>query len=313
MPCLHRSGLHLRRATLTYAAALALALVPLTAETQPAATAIPMPTGAFSQPPSADPITYAPTLTFDVASIHEIQPAGDSPSWAIGLISPLHSCQFQARAHTVKVLLALAYGFTPFEISGAPDWIDTSLYNVDAKCDHSVDQQFARFTDDQAKLEKEHMLQALLADRFHLKAHWESKQANVYALELANPNAGSKLEPAKVEAVDPSIPNAPPPETPGPDIQNHMDAHGHVMTVRYLTTKGMAGLLGAMLQGTVEDKTGLPGRYDFTLQYTYQSTDADSYPTLTTAIQEQLGLKLERTRGPVDALVIDHIEKPTEN
>ena len=138
--------------------------------------------------------------------------------------------------------MQLAYGFTPFEISGAPDWINTSLYNVDAKCDHSVDQQFARFTDDQAKLEKEHMLQALLADRFHLKAHWESKQANVYALELADPKSASKLQPAKVETVDPSIPNAPPPETPGPDIQNHMDAHGHVMTVRYLTTKGMAGL-----------------------------------------------------------------------
>ena len=270
-----------------------------------------MPTGAFSQPPSADPIAYAPTLTFDVASIREIEPAGDTPSWAIGLISPPHSCQFQARAHTVKVLIQLAYGFTPFEISGGPDWINTSLYNVDAKCDHSVDEQLAKLTDDQAKLEKEHMLQALLADRFHLKAHWESKQANVYGLELAK--GGSKLQPAKVETPDPSIPNAAPPETPGPDIQNHMDPHGHVMTVRYLTTKGMAGLFGAMLQGTVEDRTGLPGRYDFTLQYTYQSTDPDSYPTLTTAIQEQLGLKLERTRGSVDILVIDHIDHPSDN
>jgi uncharacterized protein (TIGR03435 family) len=157
------------------------------------------------------------------------------------------------------------------------------------------------------------MLQALLADRFHLKAHWASKQANVYALELVNPKSGSKLQPAKVETVDPSIPNAAPPETRGPDIQNRMDSHGHVMTVRFLTTKGMAGLFGSMLQGTIEDKTGLPGRYDFTLQYTYQSSDPDSYPTLTTAIQEQLGLKLESTRGSVDVLVIDHVEKPSEN
>jgi uncharacterized protein (TIGR03435 family) len=272
-----------------------------------------MPTGAFSQPPSADPVAYPPALTFDVASIREIQPAGDTPSWAIGLVSPPHSCQFQARAHAVKVLIQLAYGFVPFEIAGGPDWIDTALYNVDAKCDHSVDEQFARFTDDQAKLEKEHMLQALLADRFHLKAHWESKQANVYALELANPKSGSRLQPAKVETVDPSIPNAPKPETPGPDIQNHMDAHGHVMTVRYLSTKGMAGLFGAMLQGTVQDKTGLTDRYDFTLKYTYESTDPDSYPTLTTAIQEQLGLKLEHTHGSVDVLVIDHIDRPSEN
>jgi uncharacterized protein (TIGR03435 family) len=272
-----------------------------------------MPTGAFSQPPSADAITYAPTLTFDVASVRELQPDADNPSWAIGLISPPHSCQFQAKAHSAKVLIQLAWGFAAFEISGGPDWINTGLYNVDAKCDHSVDEQFARFTDDQAKLEKEHMLQALLADRFHLKAHWETKPANVYALELANPKSGSKLQPAKVDTPDPSIPNAPRPETPGPDIKNQMDAHGHVMTVRYLTAKGMAGLFGALLQATVEDKTDLPGRYDFTLQYTYQSTNPDAYPTLTTAIQEQLGLKLERTRGSVDVLVIDHIDKPTDN
>jgi uncharacterized protein (TIGR03435 family) len=297
----------------TLAAVILFAATSLSAQTAPAAAAIPMPTGAFSQPPSADPIAYTPTLTFDVASIREIQPAGDSPSWAIGLISPLHSCQFRAKAHAVTVLMQLAYGFAPFEISGGPDWVNTSLYNVDAKCDHSVDDQFARFTDDQAKLEKEHMLQALLTDRFHLKAHWESKRANVYALELANPKSGSKLQPAKVETVDPSIPNATPPETRGPDIQSRMDPHGHVMTVRYLTTKGIAGLLGSMLQGTVEDKTGLPGRYDFTLQYTYQSTDPESYPTLTTAIQEQLGLKLERTLGSVDIFVIDHIERPSEN
>jgi uncharacterized protein (TIGR03435 family) len=289
-------------------AVILLAALPLSAQSP---AAVPMPTGAFSQPPSADPIAYAPTLTFDVASIREIQPEGDSPSWAIGLVSPPHSCQFQARAHAAKVLIQLAYGFAPFEISGGPDWIDTSLYNVDAKCDHSVDQQFARFTDDQAKLEKEHMLQALLADRFHLQAHWQTKQENVYALTLAK--SGSKLQPAKVETPDPSIPNAEPPETPGPDIQNRMDPHGHVMTVRYLTTKGMAGLFGAMLRATVEDKTGLPDRYDFTLRYTYQSTDPDSYPTLTTAIQEQLGLKLERARGSVDVLVIDHIDRPTDN
>ena len=306
---MHRPSSHLRRAILATVAAFALAVIPLAAQSLSAAATVPMPTGAFSQPPSVDPIAYAPTLTFDVASIREIQPAGDNPSWAIGLISPLHSCQFQAKAHAVKVLIQLAYGFAPFEISDGPDWIETRLYNFDQKCDHSVDEQFARFTDDQAKLEKEHMLQALLADRFHLKAHWESKRANVYALELANPKSGSKLQPAKVETVDPSIPNATPPETRGPDIQSRMDPHGHVMTVRYLTTKGIAGLLGSMLQGTVEDKTGLPGRYDFTLQYTYP----ESYPPLTTAIQEQLGLKLERTLGSVDIFVIDHIERPSEN
>ena len=92
-----------------------------------------MPTGSFSLPPSVDPIAYTPSLTFDIVSIHELQPEADKPSWAIGLVSPPHRCQFQARAHTVKVLLALAYGFTPFETSRRPR-LDrgAGLYNVHA-------------------------------------------------------------------------------------------------------------------------------------------------------------------------------------
>jgi uncharacterized protein (TIGR03435 family) len=68
-----------------------------------------------------------------------------------------------------------------------------------------------------------------------------------------------------------------------------------------------------MLNINVDDRTGLTGLYDFTLQYTYQSSDPDSFPTITTAIQEQLGLKLESTKGSVPVLVIDHIERPTPN
>jgi hypothetical protein len=130
-----------------------------------AQTPVPMPTGSFSQPPSVDKPSYVPTLTFDVASIRELQPEADKPSWAIGLVSPPHACQFQAKAHTVNVLLALAYGFTPFDISNGPDWLGTTLYNVEGKCDPSVDQQLAKLTDDQAKLEKEHMLQAASTSR----------------------------------------------------------------------------------------------------------------------------------------------------
>jgi uncharacterized protein (TIGR03435 family) len=155
------------------------------------------------------------------------------------------------------------------------------------------------------------MLQALLADRFKLKVHWETKQASLYELVVAK--GGSKLQPTKIESVDPAVPNSVPPEARGPDIQSHSVAHGREMNVRYITAKGIAGLIGSMLQANVEDKTGLPDRYDFTLRYTYQSSDPDSYPTLSTAIQEQLGLKLESARGAVDVLVIDHIERPTEN
>jgi uncharacterized protein (TIGR03435 family) len=269
----------------------------------------------LAQPPvapdPASPPAYVPTLTFDVASVRETQQPADNPSWQMGLISQTHSSQFQANGINVGVLIKSAYGFGAYEISGAPAWIDDSFWVVQAKSDHSVDDQLAKLTDDQAKLEKQHMMQALLADRFKLKVHWETKQASIYTLVLSK--SGSKLTPTKIETPDPSIPNAPPPETKGADIQNLMDAHGHIMTVRYISPTGVAALLSALLRANVQDKTGLTDRYDFTLKYTYQSNDPDSYPTLTTAIQEQLGLKLEATKGPVPVLVIDHIERPTPN
>jgi uncharacterized protein (TIGR03435 family) len=269
----------------------------------------------LAQPPAAPdpagPPAYVPTLTFDVASIRETQQPADNPSWQMGLISQPHSSQFQANGITPKVLIQSAYGFGAYEISGAPDWIDSSFWVVQAKCDHSVDDQLTKLTDDQAKLEKQHMMQTLLADRFKLKVHWETKQASIYTLVLTK--FGSKLTPTKIEVLDPAIPNAPPPETKGADIQNIMDARGHVMTVSHISPTGIAVLLGAMLRANVQDKTGLTDRYDFTLKYTYQSTDPDSYPTLTTAIQEQLGLKLESSKGPVPVLVIDHIERPSPN
>ena len=271
---------------------------------------------ALAQPPAppdpSGPPPYVPTLTFDVVSVRETQQPADNPSWQMGLISQPHSSQFQANGITPKVLIQSAYGFGAYAITGAPAWIDDSFWVVQAKSDHSVDDQMAKLTDEQAKMEKQHMMQALLADRFQLKVHWETKQASVYSLVIANPKSGSKLKPTKIETADPDIPGSTV-ETKGADIQSRSDPHGHEMTVRHISATGIAALLSAMLPANVQDKTGLADRYDFTLQYSYQSSDPDSFPTITTAIQEQLGLKLESTKGPVPVLVIDHIEKPSAN
>jgi uncharacterized protein (TIGR03435 family) len=271
---------------------------------------------AIAQPPAAPdpagPPAYVPTLTFDVASIRETQQPEDNPSWQMGLISQPHSSQFQANGITPKVLIQSAYGFGAYEIAGAPSWFESSFWVVQAKSDHSVDDQLAKLNDDQAKMEKQHMMQALLADRFKLKVHWEARQASTYSLVIANPKSGSRLTPTKIETADPDIPGSNV-ETKGADIQSRSDPHGHVMTVSHISPTGIAALLSAMLRANVQDKTGLTDRYDFTLKYTYQSTDPDSYPTVITAIQEQLGLKLESSKGPVPVLVIDHIERPTPN
>jgi uncharacterized protein (TIGR03435 family) len=228
----------------------------------------------------------------------------------MGLISQPHSSLFQANGITPKVLIQSAYGFGAYEISGAPAWINDSFWVVQAKSDHSVDEQLAKLTDDQAKLEKLHMIQALLADRFQLKVHWETKQASVYALVIAK--GGSKLKPTKIETADPNIPGSAV-ETRGANIQSHGVPQGRQIDATHITAKGIAALLAALLRFNVEDKTGLPDRYDFILQYSSQSSDPDSFPSIFTALQEQLGLKLESTKGPVPILVIDHIERPTPN
>jgi uncharacterized protein (TIGR03435 family) len=270
---------------------------------------------AVAQPPRppepGDPPAYAPTMKFDVASVRETQQPADERAWQMGLTSAAHLSAFQADGITPKVLVQAAYGFGAYEVSGAPSWFESSLWVVQAKCDHSVDQELAKLTDDQARMEKQHMMQALLADRFHLKVHWETKQANLYSLVLAK--GGSKLQPTKVETPDASVPNSAPPETKGANIESHAAEHGREMTVAHITAKGIAALLSSMLRINVEDKTGLPDRYDFTLHYTYQSSDPDAYPPIQSAIQEQLGLQLERGKGAVDLLVIDHMDRPTEN
>lgn len=268
-----------------------------------------------AQPPAApqpgDPPAYVPTLTFDVASIRETEHPQNSSAWQMALLSQPHKCEFLADALIPKVLVQAAYGFGAYQITGAPDWFESSFWAIDAKCDHDVDERLAKLTDDQARAEKQHMMQALLADRFHLKTHWETKEASGYALVLAK--GGSKLQPSKTEAADPAVPNSGPPAPQAANMQSRPDEHGRVMTVTHITPVGIAAMLSAMLRIPVEDHTGLTGRFDFTLDYTYQSSDADAYPPVMEAIQQQLGLELQRTHGQIPVLVIDHIERPTPN
>jgi uncharacterized protein (TIGR03435 family) len=270
---------------------------------------------SIAQPPAppqpGDPPPYTPTMTFDVASVRETQQPQDNPSWQMGINSQPHSSEFQANGITPKVLEQEAYGFGSYEVSGAPDWFESSFWVVEAKCDHSVDEQLAKLTDDQARLEKQHMMQALLADRFHMKVHWETKQANVLAMTIAK--GGSKLQVDKVETPDPSIPNSTPPETRSAKIQSHGVPQGRELTATHITATGIAALLSAMSRANVQDKTGLTDRYNLTLHYSYSQSDPDSYPSIFTAVQEQLGLQLERTRGSIDVLVIDHMDRPTAN
>jgi len=207
---------------------------------------------------------------------------------------------FKATNVPLTHLLVNAFGIRPGLISGLPAWANSLRWDVNAK----VTDPDIKVMQNLSRQQEQQMLAALLADRFHLKTHIEIKTLPVYELVVAK--GGPKL---KVSAVAPDSAAA-----------GDMDVHNTDLRATGVKLSDFAVNLSAPLDRTVIDKTGLTGRYDFRLQWTPDNATgaadngaADAPPNLFTAIQEQLGLRLQPAKGPVPTLVIDHIEQPTEN
>jgi uncharacterized protein (TIGR03435 family) len=216
---------------------------------------------------------------------------------------------FNAENATLMNLIALAYDVADFRILAGPGWIDSDRYDVEAKTEGNPGLD-----------EKKLMIQTLLADRFRLKIHRETKQLPIYMLTMAK--GGIKMQPVKegsciVREPGSSIP------APGRKLTDYCGLVVSMGRGRLeLGDAKMADLVTALtrLTGrTVVDETGIKGA--FTVRLTFSpdigvaadpSADAAG-PSIFTAVQEQLGLKLESSRGPVEALVIDHVERPSEN
>jgi uncharacterized protein (TIGR03435 family) len=197
--------------------------------------------------------------------------------------------RYLANGLTLNLLIANAYAIPEFQISGGPGWRDSDKFNLEAK----VGIQLPPWPDSQKQLSL--MIQSLLADRFKLAVHRETRDEPVY--ELVAAKGGVKLKAAKAD------------ESPGFEMGT---GRIHSMAVPLdLFATNLAYLVGR----TVIDKTGLAGKYSFTVTYTPDdAAPADTNgPSLFTALREQLGLKLERAKDPVEMLVIDHVEKPDAN
>jgi len=182
------------------------------------------------------------------------------------------------------------------QISGIPIALDSQKFDIEAKSDPSVDAQLSKLSSDQAKLQKQLMIQDLLADRFKLTTHKEIKQLPVFNLVVAK--SGSKLQESKING-------------------RTFNTRRGQLSDQGATIAVLADQLAGELGRPVIDKTALAGRYDFTFKWTPDNStvaaSSDDPPSIFTAVQEQLGLKLESTKGPVETLVIDHIEPPSEN
>ncbi|MDW5267022.1 MULTISPECIES: TIGR03435 family protein [Acidobacteriaceae] len=255
---------------------------------------------------------YVPTLTFDVASIRQ-SPAADS-YMVSGSFAP-HSSSLRVTDFDAMNLLSMAYGVRWDQISGMPNW--SAMFNIQAKSDSAADERLAKLSKAQERLEQQHMMQALLADRFKLKAHWETREGPAYDLVLSK--NGSKMQEAKGEPPSAEERKAWG-DYPIPPLYQRGDSRvGFDYVAHGCSMNDIVQQLAAQFGHPVVDKTGLTGKYDFTLRYhgtrlsDRKADDMDPIQPLDIAIQEQLGLKLKPTKGSVQMLVIDHIEKPSEN
>lgn len=250
----------------------------------------------------------SPRPSFDVASIKRNKGSNlDDLEFGVG------DGKGGGKDVTVKILIGLAYRLQQFQISGGPSWAGSERFDVEGKTDDRS------ASPDKIRL----MLQSLLEDRFKLRVHNETKNAPVYALVVLK--SGPKIKLSADQS--PQDVNGPAPPGGGPNHGAMRMGAGNLVG-NAVPLSLFARLLSQRLDRPVIDKTTLAGRFDIQVQWTPGIGEAPFDPggrplvqpetdlskvSVFTAIQEQLGLKLESTKGPVDLLVIDHVEEPSAN
>jgi uncharacterized protein (TIGR03435 family) len=243
----------------------------------------------------------SPRLAFEVASVKP----NNSGSSSSRSSSDGTSGYFRAANVTVRSLIVSGYRLFDFQVVGGPDWLTTARFDIEAKVDRAA---LPLREPDAISL----MVQSLLEERFQLKTHRETRELPVFAFVVAK--NGPKLMPT-VEG------------RPGPgglsagSSKSSTTAAGTEMSGSGMTISRLTNMLSGPAGRPIIDKTNLSGTYDFVLKFApvqnltaAGDSGADSGgPSLVTALEEQLGLKLESAKGPVEILVIDSVSKPSEN
>jgi len=253
-----------------------------------------LPTAALSQlthKGPADEIALAKTLApFDVVSVKQNN-SGEG-SWGINI----HDNTLNATNVPLEMLIEFAYDIKEDLISGLSGPVTSAHFDVAAKIVPPDDKPL-KLADGQLQA----MLIPVLTDRFHLKAHLQPKVMPVYDLVVAR--GGPKLKLSQAERKDSSW-----------NINGENTSK--VLTSKSATMPDLAAALADEVHRQVVDKTGLTGAADITLKWTDDVAAEQGGPNVVsifTALEDQLGLKLEPSKGPVDTLVIDHVEMPSEN
>jgi len=222
---------------------------------------------------------------------------------------------FYSRNLTLRTVLESAYDLRSFQLEGGAPWLDSERYNLEAKPEADVEEQLLKLDPKQRDVISQRMLQELLADRLKLRVHFETREMPVLALVVAK--GGVKMHRATPENdyVNGLKRSDGKPLGPG---TFHLDVSKRGfgrMTAQAVPIEKLVMQLNGITGHVVSNKTGLAGLYDFTLEYSDDqfATPESGAPSLSDALREQLGLKLDSTKGPVQVLVIDHVERPSEN
>ncbi len=249
---------------------------------------------AQDQPePAAD---FGPVPSFEVATIKPNASPNGGPSG-------LSHGRFTAKDVSIRGLLRFeAFDIPDARIVGGPKWMGLARFDIEATLDPSDASRIESLPPSQKDAMKDALVQKLLAERFQFKFHWEERELPVYALTVAK--GGPKLQPA-ADVKRGSQWGLGSDKLQGKDVT--------LSQLADLLTQGAGNELGRV----VVDRTNIVGAYDLDLKWSADTgasaSDASAGPSLFTAVQEQLGLKLESAKAPVKVLVVDQLEMPSEN
>lgn len=253
-------------------------------------------------------VTLVQATTYDVVSIKP------NSSGSGSVRTSIDRERFLGTNISVKALIRYAYDLeTEDLISGLPGWAGSSSLDVEAKVSAEDVAALKKLPDDDSNRQRRLMMQSLLADRFALKVHHEKRELPTYALVVIKSGLRLKVADPKNTYEDGLKAKGGVVRGPG-----SVDTSNTQLTAQAVPVTSLASFLAQKLRRPVDDKTGLTRNYDFTLKWSpdevaQDSENANTPPSIYTALQEQLGLKLEATKGPVDTIVVDHINPPTEN
>jgi bla regulator protein BlaR1 len=273
---------------------------------------------------NAVPISVGQTVAFEVASVKRDNSEGGGPN-----IVPQAGGRFVAANATLTKLIAFAYAIHDFQIVGGPAWVSSDRWSVEARAE--ADSIPLTVTRDSTKPGPFALrLQSLLADRFGLKLHRATQDRPVYQLAIAPTGLKMKLSEDQTPLNALKLPEPAKPGGPIPRGMLSMVFGGGQIEAGAVPLSDFAGLLSLIMDRTVIDRTGLTGLYDFKLNWTPDAgqkigplgplpqgvelpPEDPSGPSIFTALQDQLGLRMQSARGPVDMLVIDNVSRPLEN